>query len=293
VKYAWIEEHVQQFSVSQMCRVLTVSSSGYYEWRDRAPSVGAVKHEALQAHVKKVYEESHGIYGHRKVHQELIDEYKATCCVETVRGIMKQKGLRSTTARKFVVTTDSGHAMPIAENILDRDFNPERPNEKWVADITYIRTYEGWSYLAAVMDLYGRRIVGWAMSKRIDAQLVADALNNAVRARSPAPGLMHHSDRGVQYASSHFQGLLKTQQIKCSMGRKGNCWDNACIERFFKSLKGEWIGDTIYISHEAANAAVFGYIEMFYNTKRRHAALGYKSPRQFEKQALTLNKKAA
>jgi len=293
VKYAWIQAHVAQFPVAQLCRVLKVSSSGYYQWRDRAPSARAVKREALQTAVNKVHQESHGIYGHRKVHQELIDEYKATCCVETVRTMMKEQGLRATTARKFAVTTDSGHAMPVAKNILDRDFNPERPNEKWVADITYIRTYEGWSYLAAVMDLYGRRIVGWAMSKRIDAQLVSDALNKAVRARNPAPGLLHHSDRGVQYASSHFQSLLKTQNMQCSMSRKGNCWDNACIERFFKSLKGEWIGDTIYPSHAAAHGAVFGYIEMFYNTKRRHAALGYKSPRQFEQQALTLHKKAA
>ena len=206
---------------------------------------------------------------------------------------MKDKGLRAKRTRKFVVTTDSKHSHPVAENILNREFDAEKPNEKWVADITYIPTHEGWSYLATVMDLYSRRIVGWATSKRIDTALVIEALHNAIRERQPGPGLLHHSDRGSQYASSDYQDALKLFDITCSMSRKGNCWDNACMERFFSSLKSEWLEDTIYQNHEDANSAVFEYIETFYNTKRRHATLGYKTPVQYENEMKEYDELAA
>jgi transposase InsO family protein len=293
VKYAWIRQHAAVFPVTLMCRVLQVSASGYYAFLERKPSARRLRREVLGKAVVRAHKASKGIYGYRKVHQDLLEEGEEKCCAETVRMRMKEKGLRAKRSRKFTVTTDSAHALPVAENILGRNFSPERPNEKWAADITYIRTYEGWSYLAAVMDLYSRRIVGWSMSKRIDAQLVSAALHNAIRKREPGPGLLHHSDRGVQYASTTFQSLLDLFGITCSMSRKGNCWDNACMERFFASLKGEWIDDTIYPSHEAATTAVFEYIETFYNTKRRHAALGYKTPALYEANLLKHDKHAA
>lgn len=285
MKYAWMQTHADQFPVAVMCGVLEVSASGYYAWRDRDASSRARRHETLGEAVSQAHASSRSIYGYRKVHKDVVEEHGQACCEETVRVIMREKGLRAKRKRRFVATTDSDHTMPVAHNLLDRDFEPERPNQKWVADITYIPTHEGWLYLSAVMDLYGRRVVGWNTSAHIDTDLVTDAFHAAVRARRPASGLLHHSDRGSQYASDTFQSLLTFFGIRCSMSRKGNCWDNACMERFFCSLKTEWIGDTIYPTREAATTAVFEYIETFYNTKRRHASLGYKTPAQYEAQA--------
>ena len=181
-----------------------------------------------------------------------------------------------------MVITDSNHTMPVAENILNRDFKTDAPNPKCVADITYIPTHQGWTYLATVMDLYARRIVGWATSKRIDTALISEALHKAVKDRQPGKGLLHHSDRGSQYASKSYRKTLNLFQMKCSMSRKGNCWDNAPMERFFSSLKSEWLRDKIFPTHEAATTAIFEYIETFYNPRRRHQALGYQSPIQYE-----------
>ena len=205
------------------------------------------------------------------------------CCQETVRRIMGELGLHSWVRRKFVVTTDSDHNEPIAANILNRDFTAERPNQKWVADITYIATKEGWLYLAAVMDLYSRRIVGWSMSDQIDTALVASAMNMAIFHRRPIDDLMHHSDRGVQYASGDYQQKLKDLNIVCSMSRKGNCWDNAAMESFFGSLKTEWVYGKFYKNREIAKNDLFNYIEVFYNRQRRHASLGNVNPAAFEK----------
>lgn len=282
MKYAWIEENVAVFPVAMMCRVLEVSTSGFYVWRTRGLSMRQVRYELLADAVEKSHKDSKRTYGYRKVHEDIVEAFEEPCCKETVRMIMKDKGLRAKRARKFTHTTDANHAFSIADNLLNRAFEAERPNEKWVADITYIPTWEGWSYLATVMDLYGRRIVGWATSQRIDTALVSDALHAAVRERHPGAGLLHHSDRGVQYASNDYQKTLDLFGMSCSMSRKGNCWDNACMERFFSSLKSEWVGDRIYPTHEAATTAIFEYIEGFYNSKRRHQALGYKTPIQYE-----------
>jgi len=276
-----------------MCKVLEVSCSGYYAWGARGPSAQQVRRESLEQAVQEAHRASKRIYGYRKVHQDVIETHGQPCCQEPVRKIMQAKGLSAMRKKRFVVTTESGHGLPVAANLLARNFEPQGPNEKWVADITYIATREGWLYLAAVMDLFGRRIVGWATSATIDATLVIDALNMAIRQRCPASDLLHHSDRGSQYASAAFRELLNLHGITASMSRKGNCWDNACMERFFGSLKGEWLADTIFPDRQTATLAVFEYIETFYNTKRRHASLGYRTPAQYESVALEHDKCAA
>lgn len=286
MKYAWIREHRGEFPTAVMCRVLEVSTSGYYDWLRRKPSRQSLRRQELIEAITESYEASWGIYGHRKVHQDLVQDYRLECCVETVRKLMREQGMRGKQRRNFVVTTDSGHGLTTQDNKLARDFGSQAPNEKWVADITYLRTREGWLYLAVVLDLFSRAIVGWAASAAIDANLVCQALSAAVRQRCPGPGLLHHSDQGSQYASEDFQDLMELYGIVCSMSRRGNCWDNACAERFFCSLKTEWVEDKVYPDRVAAETAVFQYIEMFYNTRRRHAALGYKTPAQFE-QAFT------
>ena len=216
-----------------MCRVLKVSTGGYYAWKRRKPSAQQLRRELLGNYIVKFHKACKGAYGYRKIHEDILETSEQPCCLETVRRIMKVKGLRSTRGRKFVVTTDSNHAMPVAENILSRDFDAEAPNQKWVADITCIPTHHGWTYLATVMDLYARRIVGWATSKHIDTALISEALHKAIKEREPSEGLLHHSDRGSQYASKGYRKILDLFKLKCSMSRKGNCWDNACAESFF------------------------------------------------------------
>jgi transposase InsO family protein len=227
------------------------------------------------------------VYGYRKVREDLVQEQKLSVCRETVRSLMQDAGLRSKAKRKFVVTTDSNHTHPIAENLVARDFAASAPNEKWVADITYIRTREGWLYLAAVMDLFSRRIVGWSFSTHIDAALVCEALKSALLRRHPGSDLVHHSDRGAQYASLVFQDLLAVHGISCSMSRKGDPWDNACMESFFDKLKSECFGDNVFNTFAEAERELFWYIEVFYNRVRRHASLGYVSPATYEARAQT------
>jgi len=281
VKYAWTQEHDKEFPVAVMCKVLQVSASGYYGWLERKPCAQQQRRQDIAQAAARFYFESKRIYGYRKVHQDLLD-VNIVCCEETVRRIMRDIGLYSRVRRKFVLTTDSDHSMAVAENLLDRNFTAAVPNQKWVADITYIPTYQGWLYLACVMDLYSRRIVGWAMSEHIDSALVISAMKMALSRRRPETDLLHHSDRGSQYASDLFQDLLDDNRIVCSMSRKGDCWDNACMESFFASLKTEWLAEKKYETREQAKNDVFNYIEMFYNRKRRHAALGYLSPAAYE-----------
>ncbi len=281
MRYAWIQEHTKTFPVAVMCRVLQVSTSGYYDWFQRKPSSQQQRREQIAQQAARSYFESKRIYGYRKVYQDLL-EGGVLCCEETVRRIMRRIGLYSRIKRKFVVTTDSGHDLIVAANLLDRNFTAEMPNQKWVADITYVATDEGWLYLATVMDLFSRRIVGWAMSEHIDASLVVSAMAMALSQRRPEVGLLHHSDRGSQYASDVFQKLLQDNSIVCSMSRKGDCWDNACMESFFGSLKTEWISAKKYKTRDEAEKDIFKYIELFYNRKRRHAALGYLSPAAYE-----------
>lgn len=266
-----------------MCILLGVSRSGFYKSIQSAPSARKTRHAAITREVIHFHERSGSVYGYRKVAADLRMEGKNRCCAETVRRIMAERGLHAKAKRKFVVTTQSRHSLPVFDNVLDRNFAAFSIDQKWTADITYIRTMEGWLYLAGVMDLFSRRIIGWSMSDRIDADLACDALNMAIAQRKPEPGLIHHSDRGVQYASQAYQAILKRCGIICSMSRKGNCWDNASQESFFGKLKAEWIRGTIYKTRKEARQSIFNYIELFHNRQRRHAALGYVSPVEFEK----------
>jgi len=281
VKYAWIKKHTRLFSVAVMCRVLKASTSGYYDSSKRLACQQLLRRKNIAQAAIHSYFESNRIYGYRKVYQDLQEE-NIVCCQETVRRIMRRIGLYSRIKRKFVVTTDSNHTLKVAENLLGRDFTAKAPNRKWAADITYIPTKKGWFYLAVVMDLFSRRIVGWAMSENIDSKLVQSAMKMAILHRDPDKGLIHHSDRGVQYAAQDFQDLLDDNKVVCSMSRKGNCWDNACVESFFGSLKNEWVKGKIYETHEDGEKDIFKYIEVFYNRKRRHASLGYVSPVVYE-----------
>ena len=280
MKYAWINRNRKLFPVAVMCRTLKVSTSGYYDSIKRQPSAQQIKRRAIAQAAAVSYFESNRVYGYRKAYEDVVEGI--VCCEETVRRVMRDIGLFSRIKRKFVVTTNSDHTLAIAENILDRNFTADKPNRKWAADITYIPTKMGWLYLAVVMDLFSRRIVGWSMSDTIDSVLVQSAMKMALADCRPDAGLIHHSDRGVQYASGDFQDLLTANKIICSMSRKGNCWDNACVESFFGSLKNEWIRGKIYESFDDAKKDIFNYIEMFYNRKRRHASLGYVSPVIYE-----------
>jgi transposase InsO family protein len=265
-----------------MCEVLKVSASGYYGGLEREPSVARRQHnQQLTCAVTRSYLDSDKSYGYRKVWEDL-RAWSMTCCPETVRRVMKRLGFYAQYKRRFVVTTDSNHGYAVAENLLNRDFYADAPDQKWVADITYIPTQEGWLYLAAVLDLFSRRIVGWATSERIDEALVTSALNNAITWRHPGPGLLHHSDRGSQYAADGYQRLLEQMGMVCSMSRKGNCWDNAVMERFFRSLKTERVYRKLYKTRAEARKDLFMYIEWFYNAGRRHAALGYQTPNAVE-----------
>jgi len=280
VKYAWIQKHKRLFPISVMCRLLNVSTSGYYDSLKRQPCPQQARRRAITQAAAHSYFESNRIYGYRKVYEDVTETI--ACCQETIRRVMRNIGLYSRIKRKFIVTTDSDHILSVAENLLNRDFTATAPNRKWVADITYIPTKQGWLYLAVVLDLFSRRIVGWSMSDTIDSALVQDALRMALLHRRPDGDLLHHSDRGVQYAAEDFQNLLTANKIVCSMSRKGNCWDNAVVESFFGSLKNEWVQKKIYQTMEDAKKDIFNYIEVFYNRKRRHASLGYVSPVVYE-----------
>jgi transposase InsO family protein len=270
-----------------MCRALGVSRAGYYAWRARKPSAAEVRRAELTEEVKEIHAEVRGRYGSPRIHAELVARGHA-CCVNFVAKVMREAGIAAKTKRKFRQTTDSNHAMPVAENLLDREFDPEEPNESWVADITYIPTREGWLYLAVVEDLFSRMVVGWSMAETMTSRLVVDALEMALARRlslkgSLSSGLVAHSDRGSQYASEHYQRRLAEERIGCSMSRRGDCWDNAPMESFFASLKKELVHHEDYATREQAKASIFEYIEAFYNRARRHSALGYVAPAEYER----------
>lgn len=281
MRYQWIKKHRCQYPLMMMCRVLKVSTSGFYDWDKRPTSKQQQRREKIAQAAARSYFESYRIYGYRKVWEDLIEQ-NIVCCEETVRRVLRDCGLFSRTKRKFVVTTDSNHGAPVADNLLARDFTATAPNQKWLTDITYIPTQEGWLYLAAVLDVFSRRVVGWSMSERIDTELTKSALSMATAQREVEPGLLHHSDRGVQYAAEAYQQKLEDLKMVCSMSGKGDCWDNAMMESFFGSLKTEWIYGKNYLTREEAKQDVFKYIEVFYNRQRRHASLGYISPVEFE-----------
>jgi len=283
MRYRFIEEHRTVWPIVVQCDVLQVSRGGFYAWKNRTISGRARRRAELIEIIREIHAVKYqDAYGAVRVHRELIAQGHA-CTRKTVARCMKQAGIRAKTAKKFrVSTTDSSHPHPVARNVVNRDFTPSRKNETWTADITYIPTGEGWLYLAAVEDLYSRKIVGWSMSERMESRLVVDALEMAIQRELPGEGLTAHSDRGVQYASEHYQALLKKHAVTCSMSRKGNCWDNAPMESFFATLKKELVHHERYGTRQEARQSLFEYIEVFYNRIRRHSTLGYVSPEQFE-----------
>ena len=284
MKYAWIDEHQSVFAISQMCRVLNVAKSGYYCRLKREPSLRAKRNAEIKQTVQAIYDDNHGVYGSYKIADimQKDDELKSACR-NTVAKAMRELGLKPKAFKRFKPTTTMADpSKKPAENVLGRDFHADKPNQKWVTDITYLRTAQGWVYLAAVLDLFSRKIVGWSMSKSLSTALVSDALRQSIEARQPSSGLLHHSDRGCQYTSDAYQKTLRTMGITCSMSRKGNCYDNAVMERFFCSLKGEWTNHEVYADLPGARISVFKYIETFYNSKRIHQTLKYKTPDDFE-----------
>lgn len=285
MKYAWISEHRDSFPIGLMCELLNVSRSGYYDSLGRPLSRRAQRTAKIHESVRQVFEERHAIYGPAKITQELQkrDEL-ATACRNTVAKAMKEMSLKSRISKAFTpTTTKSDPLKKPAPNVLSRQFTATRANQKWVADITYLSTLQGWVYLAVVIDLFSRRVIGWQLGSSLATPLVSGALRLAIESRRPPRGeLLHHSDRGSQYTSDDYQKTLQTLGIECSMSRVGNCYDNAVAERFFWSLKHEWTKHQEYADIESARRSVFKYIEVFYNRQRLHQSLGYKTPEQFE-----------
>ncbi len=286
MKYAWIKQYRDSYPVKTMCHVLDVSASGFYKWLKAKPGPRAVRTEAIKADVLKVYEQSHGIYGSYKIARTLnSSDQLESACRNTVARAMQEMQLKSRVSSKFKPTTTVSDPSKIpAPNVIDQQFEATVPNQKWVADITYLPTGAGWVYLAVVIDLFSRRVVGWSMSDRLTTPLVTSAMRDAIQRRRPESGsLIHHSDRGCQYTSNDFQQILKTMDITCSMSRTGCCYDNAVAERFFWSLKHEWTKFASFENLEEARWSVFKYIETFYNSERIHQTLNYQTPDQFEK----------
>ena len=277
MKYAWIEEHRDRFHVTRMCRQLEVSRTGYCQWRTRAPSDRAIANAALDAQVAALHAGSKRSYGRPRIVRGL-REQGVQVGHERVRNSLKRQDLRSVYKRPYRVTTDSAHHKPIAPNVLDRRVDGWRVNQAWVADITYVATNQGWLYLACVMDLASRRIVGWSMSERITADLVCRALSSAYWQRKPAAGLIMHSDRGSQYASASHRQMIKDYRMIQSMSRRANCWDNSAMESFFKTLKVERTHLLRYDTRALAKLDIVDWIEGFYNHRRMHSSIGYKTP---------------
>lgn len=282
MRFAFIEENEHDFQVAALCKTFGVSRSGFYNWQKREVSKTAQKNETLLGEIEVIHDQTNQTYGSPRVHEELLGRGHS-CCVNTVAKLMRQNELRAKTKKKFIATTNSNHARPVAENLLNRRFDsPQQPNEVWVSDITYLWTDQGWVYLAAVVDLFTRKVVGWSLDYSMTTDLVEQALLNAIRLERPPCGLMIHSDRGSQYASARYQQLLKGHGMICSMSRKGNCWDNAPMESFFATLKKELTHHERYKNRQAVRRSLFEYLEVFYNRIRKHSALGYQSPVQFE-----------
>ena len=281
MKYAWINTQRKSYPLPAMADALAVSISGYRAWkRGGCPTRTRLTEAQLLALIQTIHNELKGAYGSPRMLRE-VRARGFPAGKERVERIMRENGIRARHKRRYKATTDSKHALPIAPNVLDRNFAPSAPNQTWTADLTYIWTAEGWLYLAIVLDLFNREIVGWSIKPRMTADIVIDALTMAWFRRKPGPGLIHHSDRGSQYASHAFQEKLTEYGMICSMSRKGNCWDNAPSESFFNSLKNERVHGTRYETRDEAITDLFAYIEVFYNRSRRHSTLGYKSPTQF------------
>ena len=282
MKFHFIHEHLQEYPIDVSCRVLDVSRSGFYAGRDRPQSLRADRLDELADKIQILHQQNRRVYGSPRMYEALQAQGEAVC-ENTVAKVMHHRGIRAKTKKRFVPrTTDSIHNQPVAENLLNREFTAEAPNRKWVTDITYIWTNEGWLYLAGVLDLFSRKVVGWAMADHMRTELVSEALQMAITHRRPANGLLHHSDRGVQYASDDYQKLLQDHHMEVSMSGRGQCWDNACVESFWGTLKTELVNHEHYATRAEARQSIFEYIEVFYNRKRMHSSLGYKSPEAFE-----------
>jgi len=282
VRYEVIELHRNEFPITLMCEVLGVSTSGYYDWRKRPLSKRKQENQALLERIEDIHAQSRKTYGSPRVHRVLKREGRVVGKNRVAR-LMRENGIQAVQKRQSKRTTDSNHSFPLADNLLARDFRASRPNQVWLTDITYIRTHQGWLYLAAVLDLYSRKIVGWAMDESMDRKLCMDALKMAVLNRRPTNGLLHHSDRGSQYASGDYQKLLAAYGMTCSMSRKGDCWDNAPMESFFGTLKTESLHRKVFATKEHARQEIFEFIEVFYNRQRIHSALDFVSPAEFER----------
>lgn len=282
MKYAFMAAHTAEFSIKLMCRVLRSSRSGYYAWCACSVSKRSLENERLLERIRSIHKKSRKTYGSPRIYWQLISEGQP-CSRGRIERLMSANGIRAKQRRKFVATTDSKHDLPVAENALARQFAVREPNKVWVSDITYIPTDEGWLYLAGVLDLCSRVAVGWSMSNTLERQLAMDALRMAYQRRRPGRGLVHHSDRGCQYASQDYQRLLRAYGMQASMSRKGNCWDNAPMESFFGTLKKELVHHRRYRTREEARRDIFNYLELFYNRERLHSSLGYNSPVQYEK----------
>lgn len=288
MKFACIARFVGEFPVRLMCRVLSVSASGFYAWCERDPSLRSEANQRLKLHIRTVHRTTKKRYGAPKVHQELKAQ-GILCGKNRVARLMREDGLRSKRSRQFRVTTQSDHAQPVADNHVERRFALEENRELdrvWAADITYVPTREGWLYLAVVLDLSSRRAIGWSIDRLLDRSLVVRAMTMALRQRRPPPGVVHHSDRGSQYASTEYLNLLVANGMSSSMSRSGDCWDNAVAESFFATLKTELVVDAHWHTRRDTKAALVEFIEIWYNRQRRHQTLGYKTPVQYELKVL-------
>jgi putative transposase len=281
MRYCAIQEHDRRYPIRLMCRALAVSPAGYYAWRSRPESHRAVSARTLLSAIRVIHQESRETYGSPSIWDALLKQGHGVG-EHRVARLMRQHGIRAKTVKKWRATTQSHHRFPVAANTLNRQFTVEYPNRVWAGDLTYIWTAEGWLYLAVVLDLYSRAVIGWAMGVRLTVDLAERALTMALANRTPTAGLLHHSDRGSQYAATSYQQLLATHGITTSMSRTGNCWDNACVESFFGTLKRELVYHRHYATREDATQDIFEYIEVFYNRKRRHSTLGYDSPAEYE-----------
>lgn len=281
MKYQFIEQHKQEFPIVVMCGVLGVSESGFYAWRKRPGCQRQREDAQLIEEIRQDFSAHCGRYGSPRLHAELCDRGRSIARKRVAR-LMREAGLCAKRTRRRVLTTRREPSHPVAPNLLNREFIATEPNSKWVTDITYIPTMQGWLYLAVILDLYSRMVVGWSMSGHCDEELVERALNQALARRKPRSGLLHHSDRGSQYTSQAYQLCLEQSGMLVSMSRKGNCWDNSVMESFFGTLKDECVGSTVYSSHDEARLELFTYMEVYYNRVRRHSTLGYVSPCIYE-----------
>jgi putative transposase len=281
MKYQFIEQYKHEIPIVVMCSVLGVSESGFYAWRKRPASQHHREDAQLTHEIQQVFDRHQGRYGSPRIYRELKGQGRKISCKRIAR-LMRRAALTALRKRRRVLTTKRDATHPVAPNVLNREFTATAPNTKWVTDITYIPTAHGWMYLAVILDLYSRAVVGWSMSSTCDAALAENALQMAVARRRPEPGFVHHSDRGCQYTSRAYQSQLEQIGAVVSMSRKGNCWDNAAMESFFGSLKEECVGNQLYSSHEQARQALFEYLEIYYNRQRRHSTLGYVSPLAYE-----------